>query len=162
MSTNTKKSGARFNIFDILIILAILACIAAIGLRAYFLNDIEAKSQSTRIEFVVKGVSSVTAEAFAQQYSTLYLSDTDAEIGAIISASYAPSTVEAENADGHLVIANHPNKMDIHGYANVTGVWSEDGFLIGGTVLASVGKTVTVYTQNAVCMITIVNIPKTP
>ena len=160
MATNTKKSGARFNIFDILILLAILACIAAIGVRAYFLTSGEEQVLTTRVEFVVKGVSEVTAKNFAKQYSKLYLVDTDAEIGTIISATYTAASVEAENAEGQLVIANHPEKMDIHGYANISGLWSEDGFLIGGTTLASIGKTVTVYTEDALCMITIVSIPK--
>lgn len=160
MATNTKRSGARFNIFDILILLAILACIAAIGVRAYFLASGEEQVQTTRVEFVVQGVSEVTAKNFSKQYSKLYLVDTDAEIGTIISATYSAAKVEAENAEGQLVIANHPEKMDIHGYANISGAWSEDGFLIGGTTLASVGKTVTVYTEDALCMITIVSIPK--
>ena len=160
MSANTKKSGARFNIFDILILLAILASIAAIGVRVYFLASGEENVQTTRVEFVVKGVSEVTAQNFAKQYATLYLDSTDAEIGAIISATYTAASVEAENEEGKLVIASHPDKMDIHGYANISGTWSEDGFLVGGTELASVGKTVTVYTQDATCMITIVSIPK--
>ena len=162
MSTNTKKSGARFNIFDILIILAILASIAAIGLRAYFLTGSQTQAQTTRIEFVVKGVSSVTAEAFCQQYSKLYLSDTDAEIGTLISATYDNAKLEAEDENGYIVIANHPEKLDIHGYANMSGTWTDDGFLIGGTVLATIGKTVSIYTPNAVCTITIVNVPNMP
>ena len=93
MSANTKKSGARFNIFDILILLAILASIAAIGVRAYFLASGEENVQTTRVEFVVKGVSEVTAQNFAKQYATLYLDSTDAEIGAIISATYTAASV---------------------------------------------------------------------
>ncbi len=160
MANGTKKTGARFNIFDILILFAILASIAAIGVRAYFLADGKENVQTTRVEFVVRGVSEVTAQKFAKQYGTLYLDSTDAEIGTIISATYAAASVEAENANGELVLATHPDKMDIHGYANISGTWTEDGFLIGGTTLASVGKTVTVYTQDATCMITIVSIPK--
>ncbi len=158
-TSNTKKTGVRFNIFDVLIILAVLACIAAIGVRAYFLATTEEQMQTARVEFVVKSVSDVTAEAFSKQYSTLYLTSTDKEIGTIINAYYSAAVVDAETADGTIVRALHPDKLDIYGFANLSGVWSEDGFLIGGTTLASVGNTVAVYTQDAMCMITIVSIP---
>ena len=91
MANGTKKTGARFNIFDILILFAILASIAAIGVRAYFLADGKENVQTTRVEFVVRGVSEVTAQKFAKQYGTLYLDSTDAEIGTIISATYSQS-----------------------------------------------------------------------
>ena len=152
--TETKKSGARFNVFDVIIILALLACIAAIVIRAYFTANIENDFTTAKIEFTVKEVSDYTAEALKEN-TTLYIAAGDDEIGTVDTVTYSPAELYAEDASGVLVPASHPDKKDVRGTATLYGIWTDDGFMINGTVSASVGKTVNVYTQDVACTLTI-------
>ena len=156
-TAETKKSGARFNVFDVLIILAILACIAAIAVRAYFTANAKDNFTQVRIEFAVLDVSENTAASFHAAHK-LYLTETNDEIGVIDEASYAPSVLYAENDAGELVTVNHPRKKDVHGTATVYGIATDDAFMIGGTIAATVGKTVSIYTDEVTATITIISV----
>ena len=127
--TETKKSGARFNVFDVIIILALLACIAAIVIRAYFTANIENDFTTAKIEFTVKEVSDYTAEALKEN-TTLYLAAGDDEIGTVDTVTYSPAELYAEDASGVLVPASHPDKKDVRGTATLYGIWTDDGFMI--------------------------------
>ena len=155
-STETKKSGARFNIFDVIIIVALLACIAAVVVRAYFTANIKDDFSTAKIEFTVTGVSQYTASAFHADRK-LYLASNDDEIGTVTSASYSSSKFYAEDATGNLVALSHPEKKDIYGTATLYGIWTDDGFMINGTILASAGKTIGIYTQDVECTLTILS-----
>ncbi len=159
MSTQTKqKTGPRFNVFDVLIILAILSCIAAIVIKIFFIEDVQADLKNARIAFTVENVSEATAEAFCVQNRVIYLQDSDAQIGTLEKASYSAQKLLVEDMGGKLVEAKHPTKKQIEGEALISGYWSADGFLVGGTHLATVGSTFKIYTKDVACTITIVGV----
>lgn len=162
MATSEKKhSGARFNLFDVILILVIIACIAGIVLHAYFTKDLtKTYSETAKVSISVTGVSEQTAIAFCVNGAPIYLQETDEKLGTIDTAEYAPLMLDLENAEGSLVKAVHPEKKAISATATLIGAWTDDGFLIGGTVLATVGKTLNIYTDGAVCTITITSISK--
>ena len=155
--TETKKSGAPFNLFDVIIILALVACIAAIIVRAYFTANIKNDFTTAQVEFIVSGVSEYTAQALQEGGAgrALYLASGDDEIGTIDTVSCTASEIYAEDAAGALILLPHPDKKDIRGTATLRGIWTDDGFMIDGTVPATVGKSISVYTQDAACSITI-------
>lgn len=153
-TTETKKSGARFNIFDVIILFAIIACIAAVAVRAYFTANTEESFAPAKIEFSVIGVSENTAEAM-KIGDKLYLSDNGKEIGVIDTSAYTASALYVEDSEGKIVTAAHPVRKDIHGTATLSGIWTEDAFMIGGIVPATVGKTISIYTKGVTCTITI-------
>lgn len=155
---NKKKSGAKFNIFDVLIILAVIACIGAIIVRAFFIDDNQESRNRATIRFTVENVSDVTAQAVCITGKTLYLQKDDMQVGTITEASASAQKIMAEDANGLLVEALHPDKKQVIGTANLTGTWIEDGFLIGGTYLATVGSTLDIYTEEVSCTITILSI----
>ncbi|MBP3555944.1 MAG: DUF4330 family protein [Clostridia bacterium] len=156
-----KRSGAHFNLFDVILILVIIACITGIALHAYFTKDLtETYSETANISFVVSGVSEKTADAFCVVGASLYAQDSDRIIGTLLESSYAPLFLDLENAEGLLVKAKHPDKKEITANASFTGTWTDDGFLIGGTTLAIVGKEMKIYTENAVCTIVFTSVSK--
>jgi len=157
--TETKNSGARFNIFDVIIIFIVLACIAAIIVRAYFTANIKDDFESAKVEFSVISVSENTA-ASIRQTRKIYLVSGDDEIGVIDEASFAPSEIYALDTAGKPVSASHPDKKDVHGTATLYGIWTDDGFMINGTVPALAGKTINIYTEDVECILTIVSISK--
>ncbi len=158
-NTKSSRSGTRFNLFDVILLLAVLCCIGGIVVHAYFISDLnETYSENATIAFTVSGVSPRTAEAFCNAGDSIYLSENDHEIGSLLGAYFSPQSLYLETADGELVSVSHPEKMDITGELTLTGTWTNDGFLIGGTTLAIVGKTMNIYTPNAVCTLTITNV----
>jgi hypothetical protein len=162
MATSEKKrSGARFNLFDVILILVIAACIAGIVLHAYFTKDLtETYSETAVVSIRVTGVSEQTAIAFCEPDAIIYLQENDKMIGSIDEAEYAPLILNLENTEGVLVKAEHPEKKEVTATATLTGTWTDDGFLIGGTTLAAVDKTLKIYTEHAVCEIIITGVSK--
>ncbi len=160
MSTSeNKKTGVRFNLFDVLLILAVIACVAGLVLHAYFTDDlIETYSETANITLTVTGISERTASAFCRAGATVFLGETNEKIGTLTQASYTAMVVELENTEGILVNAVHPDKKTATATATLTGTWTEDGFLIGGHTLAALGKTLNIYTEDAVCTVTVTGV----
>ena len=153
-----KASGPRFNIFDFLIIFTILVCIGAIAVRAIFIDNAKKEITTAKIVFEVSGISAVTADALCIAEQPIYLQSDDTWIGTVISASAIPQKVWEKDEAGMLQSASHPEKKTVRAEALISGTWSEDGFLIGGTNLASVGKTFAIYTPHVSCTVTVVSI----
>ncbi len=151
-------SGPRFNIFDFLILLGAAVCLVAIVTRMIFVNNFKKNVVFADIYFEVENLSDVTANAFCVANESIYLRDSDVKIGLLSTATAAPMTVLTENENGVLVEAVHPDRKTVHGKAQIKGVWQEDGFWIEGTYLATVGKTLNIYTKYASCTITITSI----
>ena len=159
MSNPSKiKNGPKFNIFDILIILAVLVCIGAIIFRVFFIAETQEDMRNAYVTFKIEGVSEETAQAFCVAGRDIYLQTGDHKVGVLTEASYTALSVFAEDAGGKLVAVDHPVKKQITGDAVLTGYWGADGFLLGGTYLATVGSTFNIYTKDVSCTITIVSI----
>ena len=92
----------------------------------------------------------------------MYLQKDDTKIGILTAASYEPLKLLTEDAGGKLVEVQHPSKKQINGTAMLSGYWGADGFLIGGTHLATVGSTFAIYTKDVACTITIIGIEEIP
>ena len=153
-----KSSGPRFNVFDFLIIFTILVCIGAIIVRAIFVSSVKNENTTAKVVFEVSSISSATADALCIAEQPIYLKSDDTLIGTIVSASQASQKIWEKDENGMLQSAFHPEKKEVRGEAVLSGVWGEDGFLIGGTDLAAVGKTFNIYTPYASCTITIISV----
>jgi hypothetical protein len=162
-ATNTQKkkrkaSGPRFNVFDFLIIFTILVCVGAIAVRAIFIGNAKKEITTAKVVFEVSGISSVTAEALCIPEQPLYLQSDDTWIGTVVSAVASPQKVWEKDETGMLQSAFHPEKKTVRAEAVISGTWSEDGFLIGGTNLAAVGKNFAIYTPSVSCTVTVVSV----
>ncbi|MBE6664788.1 MAG: DUF4330 family protein [Ruminococcaceae bacterium] len=153
-----KASGPRFNVFDFLIIVTILVCIGAIVVRAIFIGSAKEEITTAHMVFEVSGISLVTADALCIAEQPIYLQSDDTWIGTVISASASAQKVWEKDETGMLQSAFHPEKKTVRAEALISGTWSEDGFLIGGTNLASVGKTFAIYTPHVSCTVTVVSV----
>lgn len=153
-----QKTGPKFNIFDVLIILAVISCIAAIVVKIFFIEEVQADLNNAEITFIVENVSEGTAAAFCVPNRQIYLQDDNTEIGTLQTASYSAQKLLVEDSGGKLVEADHPTKKQILAVASMSGYWGEDGFLIGGTHLATVGSTFKIYTKDVACTIKITGV----
>lgn len=160
-NANKKKkraSGPRFNMFDFLIIVTILVCIGAIVVRAVFIDSAKQEITTAKMVLEVNGISAVTAEALCIAEQPLYLKSDDTWIGTVVSASMTPQKVWEKDETGKPQSAFHPEKKTVTAEAVISGTWSEDGFLIGGTNPVSVGKTFEIYTPHVSCTVTVVSV----
>ena len=153
-----KSSGPRFNVFDFLIIFTILVCVGAIIVRAIFIGSVKNENTTAKVVFEVNSISSATADALCIAEQPIYLKSDNALVGTVTSASQSPQKVLEKDENGMLQLAFHPEKKEVRGEAVMSGVWGEDGFLIGGTDLVAVGKTFNIYTPYASCTITIISV----
>ena len=151
-----KKSSVHFNIFDILIILAVVACIAALGIRYYYTQNAFSDFVEVKVDFIVPGVMESTANSM--KLKTVYLSSNDKEVGYIESMSVIPSSVYVTDDNGGLVKAQHPDSFDITGTIVFRGIWSDDAFMINGTIPANVANTILLYSSDIEFVITIEDI----
>ena len=148
-------SGARFNIFDFLIILGILVCLTAVITRWIMIKNAKEETVYTDIYFEVEGISEATAHALCMPDEAIYLQSNDVNIGVFSTVEEKQLRVLTEDEDGRLIEALHPDKMAVYGKAQIKGVWYEDGFLVDGTYFAKVGQTFDIYTKYASCTITV-------
>lgn len=153
MAKNTAVKP-RFNIFDVIIIVLILASIGAMVARAHYTANAKKNYAAADVEFSVLGVSDVTANAIISG-QTVYLVDNDSSIGQILSVEVVPSKTTVEDAEGKLIELPHPDKKDVRGVALLSGIYTDDGFMIDGKYPASAGKTIHVYTPKVDCIFTI-------
>lgn len=161
MSSEKKFSGVRFNLFDIILVVVIIACIVGLVFHTYFTKDlVEDYTETATIVISVSDISEQTALAFCVNGAPIYLQETDAKIGILETTEYHPMSLELENEQGVLVKVTHPEKKVVRATAIFEGTWTEDGFLIDGTKLATIGTTLKIYTSGAVCTITITDIIK--
>jgi len=111
------------------------------------------KLRSHRCEDLIALIASIYAKKQERSRS-------NRNIGSIDEATYAPLMLDLENAEGMIVKAEHPEKKEITATVTLTGTWTDDGFLVGGTTLAAVDKTMKIYTDHAVCEIIITGVSK--
>lgn len=159
MNTEKKPTGVRFNLFDVILILVIVSCIAGLAFHMYYTKDLaEDYTETATIAISISDVSEQTAIAFCVNGAPIYSQETDTKIGVLDTTEYGPLVLDLETEQGILVKATHPEKKSIRATATFIGTWTEDGFLIDGTKLATIGTTLKIYTGGAVCTITITDI----
>ena len=156
----SRSSGPRFNVFDFLIIFAIFVCVGAIIARAVFIESYKKDIARARMVFEVSNISAVTADALCvvDPPQPMYLQSDDSWIGNVISASQSEQKVWEQDANGVLHSVIHPEQKTVRGEVLLRGLWTEDGFLIGGADLATVGKTFHIYTPYVSCTITVISV----
>ena len=151
-------SGPRFNIFDFLIILGIVVCLAAIVARVIFISNAKDDIVYANVYFEIEDISEATANAVCVPNESIYLQSNDIRIGVFSTVTAEPLKVWADDGNGVLIEALHPNRKTVTGRAQIKGIWYDEGFLVEGTYLASVGQTIDVYTKYVSCTITITSI----
>ena len=148
-------SGPRFNIFDLLIILGIFVCIIAMIARVIFVSSVKDEVVFANVYFEIQDISEATANAICNPHESIYLQSNDNRIGIFGTLSAEPLKVWAEDENGSIIEAIHPDRKTVSGKAQIKGVWHDEGFFVDGTYLAGVGQTLDIYTKYASCTITI-------
>ncbi len=154
-----KRSGARFNIVDFLIILIILLCIFSLVARyttALEKIGISGKMDEYEVSFTVKGLRHTTPSFFGIE-DQVYLQDEDhtyvgrllsREIGSTDALTITLSSEYVQSETGFVSAYYAENTLvDISGRILCRGRINEEGyFLLGGDVYMAEGQTLSVCT----------------
>lgn len=157
---------------DIVILLLILAAIVSIGYRYYLSREAADADLSDdyaitfRAESVLPGVVNALQEG-----DVIYLSDGEA-FGVLGSADGAQNhspvvtevaTILTRDAQGNYVNVKLPDAsyLDVQGVVECQGVENEDGtLLVGGDRSVTPGQKITVHTEKATLVLTVMSVAK--
>lgn len=142
MATKT-KTKLKFNAFDFVIIILVVLCIAAVVLKSTFIKNTE-YSNYIKVNFKIENVESyLVAELMhAGTEQTIYLFETDENIGSIYNLSSSPSSQFVEDTKVY-----NPTLYTITGEATLKGVFKDSGFLINGNIDSLIGTKIDVFTK---------------
>ncbi len=173
MNENTTKKTRKFkpNIIDLLIVVAVLGALAGIALRTGIVEKVITNSsvESARISFLVQDISSDSYNYFIP--GDVFYSDTHkCYFGTLEEKPYdLPAEMFIEGADGKLIKSYSPadpddptrsERIDVRGKVLSSGVFSDEGFLLGGTTYIAPGSKLIVESKNITASIMVTGVEK--
>lgn len=161
MNTNTKKTGFRINVVDILIVIAVIACIIAVASRTGVAQKFfePAPDQTAEVRFSISAVDQYVADELQDTVgSNITIDDGGAEFGTLMYAEQKPAAVYIEDSMGVIQKMEHMSLRDVEGTIAVKGATKSDGFYINGETWVGVGKTYLVNTPTQSFSFTVIGI----
>ncbi len=173
MNDNTQKKTKRLkpNIIDLLIVIIVLGALVGIALRMGVVDKVIANSsiEPARISFLIQDISSDSYNYF--NAGDAFYSDTHkCYLGYLEEKPYdLPAEEYIPGADGKLIKTYSPSdpdnpskssRIDVRGKIIGSGVFSDEGFLLGGTTYIAPGSKLTVKSSNITASITVTDIEK--
>ena len=169
---NTKKTKKlRPNIIDLLIVVAVLGAIVGVALRTGIVEKVITNNslESARISFLVQNISGESYNYFIP--GDIFYSDTHkCYLGTLEEKPYdLPAEMFIEGADGKVIKSYSPadiddpsksERIDVRGKLISSGVFSNEGFLLGGTTYIAPGSTVTMKSRNITVSITVTGVER--
>ena len=165
MSGNTeKKAKAKLkpNVIDFLIVLVVIGAAIGIALRSGAMDNIAKaqKLEAAQISFLILDINDNSGNYFNvgdSFRSTAYEQD----LGVIESVQFMPAEAFITTEDGRLIKTySNSGRIDVRGTLSAKGVFSEVGFLLGGTQYIAPGNTIHVQSKYMDVSITITDIVK--
>ena len=166
--TPKKSKKLKPNIIDLLLVIVVIGAIAGIALRAGIVDKVvnNVNVEPARISFAVYDINNDSYDYFIVGDS--FYSDTHGYIGSLESK---PIDRAAEGFitgyDGLLIKTESPSdpenpqkndRIDVFGELIGSGVFSEEGFLLGGTNYIAPGSQVKLESKNITVSATITDI----
>lgn len=173
MSENTAKKANKLkpNIIDLLIVVIVLGALAGIALRMGVVDKVIANSsiEPARISFLVQDINSDSYNYF--NAGDAFYSDTHkCYLGYLEEKPYdLPAEAYIAGADGSLVKTYSPtdpddpsksSRIDVRGKIIGSGVFSDEGFLLGGTTYIAPGSKLTIKSTNITVSITVTDVER--
>lgn len=167
-----KRFWRRGNVLDVVILLLLLAAIVSIGYRYYLANEAADADELDDYEITFRAENVLPGVVDALRAGdVIYLSDGEAmgTLGLADGAQgNAPVVTEAaetlvRDAQGNYVSVTLPDAsyLDVQGIVKCQGVKDENGtLLLGGDRSVTPGQKLTVHTEKATLVLTVMSIAK--
>ncbi len=135
-SIKKKSAGLRLNILDFLIILAVLGALIGIAARFGILEKVTTGSrlEKAEISFLVQDIKDTSADYF-RAGEIFYNHTHSCVLGELKEiTSIMPAEGYISNQNGTLVKTHSTaGRIDVRGVITGEGLFSDEGFLLGGT-----------------------------
>ena len=164
-----KRTRARFNIFDVLLLLLVVLCVVGVWQRRNLQDMFQSKDamETYAVTFEVRKMRSTTAELLTQD-TVLYLQDGDRRVtlGTISDQVLPLASVEyLKDKNGQIVEAVYPQDdyeylQDVSGTLACKGVTRNGTFMLEGEIYLAVDHALSVSTELADFEIRITGIQK--
>lgn len=157
---NKKSTRSVFNAIDIAILLLILICAVGIYVRYERETSINAGDGATyTVEFVCEKVRYTTVD-YLNVGDDIYFGGTNKKLGTVSGTVVSRPSSEEIYSDGKTVTVYYPSDtvIDINGSLTVSGVMTENGFLIGGDTYIAPNSIIEISGQRVDLTVRIVSI----
>lgn len=145
---SSKKTVAKFNLVDLVIVVVILTLLAAGVYKLFFVNQ-SLQAQESKVEFKVllENVRKPTVDAF-QEGQKVREYQTSIELGTIVKKEPTPYTQPVPTLDGKVVNAEVPEKYNLTVTIQSMAVVSDNNVTIGSKEIKT-GDKISIKTNTA-------------
>ncbi len=145
-----KRSKAKFNAVDFLIIVGVIAAVLVLVFRATIADFVgnSVYREKAEITFVIQNADKSTAEKI-KEGDVFYLENL--KLGEVLGVSFVYSTVCVLDKSGESPIFKEitdEQHYDITVKVSSAGAYFEDGFYLGGENHLGVGQKIAVFSEN--------------
>ena len=166
MSENTKATGVKAkkikpNIIDFIIIIAVIAAIIGITIRTGVVEQVTINNnlERARVSFLISGISE-TSEEYIKNGDVFYSNTHKCTFGTLEQNWSLPAETYTVDEYGVLHKTQINAKSDVRGTMLCIGVFTADGFFLGGSNYIAPGSSVNVKSANIVVTLTVLDIEK--
>ena len=158
------KKVRRFkpNIIDFLIVVIVIGAIVGIVLRTGIVEQVTINSnlEKARVSFRIADISENTGNYFGVG-DAFYSETHKATLGTLETYSIMPAEVYTVTENGVLIKTNSiDGRIDVRGVIVCEGVFTEDGFLLGGSSYIAPNLEISVKSTNVNATLTVTDIEK--
>lgn len=162
------KRKLKPNIIDLLIVIVIVGALVGIALRAGVVEKVvnNISVEPARISFIVNDINNDSFDYFIA--GDAFYSDTHGYLGTLEAKPLdRPAEAYIAGIDGKLIKTESPGdindptkngRIDVIGNLIGSGVFSDDGFLLGGTNYIGPGSKIKMQSKSIQVTVTITNI----
>ena len=145
------KKKLRFNIIDLLILIVILGAIATVVVRLDITDKIvqSTAEDSAKVTLLITSVDPTAVAAVAEGDEIVWEQE-NCYFGKIVSKEVSNAVVYNTVEDGSYVKTVNPERYDILITVDTEGVFTKEGYQLGGRSYLAAGKTVTFHNGKTV------------
>ena len=167
MQSTKKKKGAkaRFNIIDLLIIVLVIACAVGVYIKHISSENIDTDQsfEEAQLSFLVQDIRYTSAEFFENGEREVYLADDGTKLGEFMKGfTITPAEKYLTDSMGKPVKVVYPEntRIDVRGKILSEGMWTDEGFMVGGNLYVAAGKQMEIATSDIVVTLVVTDVTK--
>ena len=141
---NNIKKKSRFNIIDLLIIIVIIAAVATVAVRLDLADKIvqATAEDSARVTITVFSIDQAAVGAVSEGDELVWEQE-NCDFGSIVHKEVANAVKYNTVEDGSYVKTTDPERYDLTLTVDTKGIFTKEGYMLGGKSYLAAGKTVT-------------------
>ena len=138
MKKNKQKTH-RFNIIDFMLIVAVLACIIGITFRQNLNETVVESNDTATVTVMIRGLLKDNVKQIIEgdEYFNQRSGDS---MGILQSFETKPAKIRTPRLDGTIATTEYVDRTDVICTVDVEGIYTDEGFMIGGSEYIGCGS----------------------